>query len=355
EDLNWVIVHKTEIKDKIPNPCWAPIEIPLSKLCNGDLNRELKFDLIKISSDGSQKILGTAASSVNLLRSNFEKRQDSVILNLKDVDKETPKLMIDQLHIVPGPYSFLDYIRSGVQISVTMAIDFTQSNGMPSNPNSLHYIDRSGRFNQYQIAIKSIGDIIAPYDHDQLFPVYGFGARVGGSVSHCFPLNMNYNQPEVQGVNGILEAYANAINTIELYGPTNFSPTLNEVVQKVNRSDMRSNYEILVILTDGVISDMELTVMAIVDASTLPLSIIIVGIGNADFSNMERLDGDDKRLSYFNKVASRDIVQFVPMRDFMHGATHYLLPKAVLEEVPDQLKSYMSTNCIDISLPPVYS
>ncbi|KAI9291153.1 hypothetical protein K502DRAFT_353256 [Neoconidiobolus thromboides FSU 785] len=26
EDLNWVIVHKTEIKDKIPNPCWAPIE-----------------------------------------------------------------------------------------------------------------------------------------------------------------------------------------------------------------------------------------------------------------------------------------------------------------------------------------
>jgi hypothetical protein len=37
---------------------------------------------------------------------------------------------------------------------------------------------------------------------------------------------------------------------------------------------------------------MDATRTAIVAASTLPLSIIIVGIGNADFSHMEVLDGD---------------------------------------------------------------
>jgi hypothetical protein len=36
----------------------------------------------------------------------------------------------------------------------------------------------------------------------------------------------------------------------------------------------------------GVINDMNETIGAIVDASSLPLSIIIVGVGNADFERM---------------------------------------------------------------------
>lgn len=39
-------------------------------------------------------------------------------------------------------------------------------------------------------------------------------------------------------------------------------------------------------LQDGVISDMPRTVDRIVEASKLPISIVIVGVGGADFSNM---------------------------------------------------------------------
>ena len=53
------------------------------------------------------------------------------------------------------------------------------------------------------------------------------------------------------------------------------------------------NYHILLILTDGVISDMDQTKAAIVEASALPMSIIIVGVGGADFDMMEELDSDD--------------------------------------------------------------
>ncbi len=49
----------------------------------------------------------------------------------------------------------------------------------------------------------------------------------------------------------------------------------------------------LLILTDGAIHDMKETIDQIFNAVNLPLSIIIVGVGNADFSNMEILDGDD--------------------------------------------------------------
>lgn len=48
-------------------------------------------------------------------------------------------------------------------------------------------------------------------------------------------------------------------------------------------------------LTDGVISDMMATKRAIIDASHLPLSIIIVGVGEAKFSAMNELDSDEEK------------------------------------------------------------
>jgi hypothetical protein len=46
-------------------------------------------------------------------------------------------------------------------------------------------------------------------------------------------------------------------------------------------------------LTDGVLSDMEATKLAIVRASRLPMSVIIVGVGTADFADMNELDADE--------------------------------------------------------------
>ena len=48
-------------------------------------------------------------------------------------------------------------------------------------------------------------------------------------------------------------------------------------------------------LTDGAISDMGNTMKAIIAASRLPMSIIIVGVGGADFAAMDALDSDDRR------------------------------------------------------------
>lgn len=84
------------------------------------------------------------------------------------------------------------------------------------------------------------------------------------------------------------------------------------LVKKINCfSQDDQQYTVLLILTDGVINDFELAKSALIDASFQPLSIIIVGIGNADFSEMYKLDSDDKLLSLNGKTASRDIVQFV--------------------------------------------
>ena len=93
------------------------------------------------------------------------------------------------------------------------------------------------------------------------------------------------------------------------------------------------------ILTDGIIEDMDETVNALVEASYLPISVIIIGIGNADFSNMDTLDADDEPLFDNNgRKADRDLVQFVPYRDFKNNGKK--LAEQVLEEVPRQIVEY---------------
>ena len=72
------------------------------------------------------------------------------------------------------------------------------------------------------------------------------------------------------------------------------------------------------IITDGIINDMQKTIDEIVRGSELPLSIIIVGVGDADFSSMDVLDADDEPLysKKYKKYMASDIVQFVPFSEF---------------------------------------
>lgn len=80
--------------------------------------------------------------------------------------------------------------------------------------------------------------------------------------------------------------------------------------------------------------------------ANLPISIIIVGVGNEDFESMDILDADDEPLysMKYKKYMDADIVQFVPFRDFKNNPTQ--LAKETLDEVPRQLLDYMRKNHI---------
>jgi len=243
--------------------------------------------------------------------------------------------------------SLVDYLKNGLELNFSVAVDFTGSNGSPTSPSSLHYMNPM-QPNQYVNSIRAVGHVIQDYDTDKMFPALGYGAKLpDGSVSHHFSLTGNEQNPYCAGVEGIVAAYSSILPTVQLWGPTNFAPVINQLngfaTAAHNSPAKGSAYFILVILTDGVITDMSATKDAIVASSHLPMSIIIIGVGNANFDMMEELDGDGTLLKNSQGIsAQRDLVQFVPYKDF--ASNQASLAREVLHEIPEQVCQYMSTH-----------
>jgi hypothetical protein len=383
EGGSYTVVHKTEhIKNNV-NPLWKKFFIPVRTLCNGDYDRNIKVECFDHNLNGSHKLIGEffitvrqllegpGASNIHRCINPKKKNENSSCMFLpkilrilclpqsKSSYKHSGEIHLVHVDMRKG-YSFLDYIRGGTELACTISIDFTASNGNPRNPDSLHYIAYGGQMNQYELAIKSVGEIIEDYDSDKLFPTLGFGARIPprGDVSHMFYVNGHPDNPYCERIGGVLSSYKGCISRVQLYGPTNFAPTVNHVASIARQFKDGSQYFILLIITDGIITDMPQTRKAIVDASTLPLSIIIVGVGNADFDAMDELDGDTVRLTAPDgRMAARDIVQFVPFRDFLGKSTNahvsrLHLAREVLAEIPEQFLGFMKANNI-VPNPPV--
>ena len=241
-------------------------------------------------------------------------------------------------------YTFVDYLNAGIEIGLSVAIDFTRSNGNPNEPNSLHYI-LGAQQNQYERSILACGNIVGFYDKDQLYPCFGFGAKINNNLCPIFNLNFK-DDPNVIYIQGIVDAYHNAINNVELWGPTNFAPIIRAMNRIIKEQNHKLKYHILMILTDGVIDDMDDTIEELVEGSFLPLSVIIIGVGNQDFTNMHILDADDKPLYNSKGVkAARDLVQFVPFLKYESNPEQLAIE--VLEEVPRQIVDYYEQNNLD--------
>lgn len=110
-----------------------------------------------------------------------------------------------------------------------------------------------------------------------------------------------------------MSAYISALRNVSLAGPTLFGHVIHAAAQIAGQSlsNSEQKYFVLLIVTvcnfkyfisklvmivflyckmflqDGVITDLQETKDALVKASDLPLSILIVGVGGADFKEME--------------------------------------------------------------------
>ena len=375
----WDNVYRSDtVRDNL-SPTWDDAIIELSTLCGGDLDLPIKVSIYDHEGKGNHVLMGQFETSVNgLVSASTDGSEDmgkAITASTKGKDtgkvivlkamvagigesmtkrmakasiSSTPVASTTNRTFVPTASSvkrasFVDYISGGCELNVVVAIDFTGSNGDPRKPGTLHHLSKNRSKNDYEKAMSAILSILAKYDTDQKFPVLGFGAKYDGVVRHCFQCGA---QKEVHGVTGVLDAYHGVFKSgLIMSGPTDFTEVMETAAakaisaQEAASQNGRQTYTILLILSDGAVSDVQATAACLDRISDAPLSIVIVGVGDADFGAMEFLDD--------RSDAKRDIAQFVQMNK--HQTSNVDLTSVTLREIPGQLVDYFQSKGIQPS------
>lgn len=349
-------VCRTEVYEKrSSDPVWDPISVSVQALCRGENTREVSIEVFHWSRL-QDTLLGEAKTTYGDLAFAFRNGRRLALPILPPGESFAPRgaelggptLFIEDVVVSPK-FSFLDYIAGGLEVGLIVGIDFSRSNMDPEDPSSLHGKDMDS--NDYVSAIRTVGDILQHYDADQRYPVYGFGARIPPSftvTSDCFALTGDFFDPEVEGVEGIVDVYRSALEAVKLHGPTKFAPIVRLAANLAKQfehddfsdSQTKMKYFVLLIVTDGVVNDMQDTINEVVRASKFPISIVIIGVGDEDFSLMDELDADVTPLvsSETGEQMTRDIVQFVPFNE--HKDSPSSLAEATLDEIPREVVQY---------------
>uniref|UniRef100_J3L6Y6 RING-type domain-containing protein n=2 Tax=Oryza brachyantha TaxID=4533 RepID=J3L6Y6_ORYBR len=237
--------------------------------------------------------------------------------------------------------------QAGLESSnLIVGIDFTKSNEWTGkfsfHGRSLHYI--SNVPNPYEQAISIIGQTLSKFDEDNMIPCFGFGdASTHDQDVFCF-------YPDERPCNGFSEAldqYRELVPHLRLAGPTSFAPIIEMAMTIVEQSG--GQYHVLLIIADGQVtrsvdtasgqlsSQEQKTVDAIVRASELPLSIVLVGVGDGPWDMMKEFDDnipsrafDNFQFVNFSEIMSKNMPQSRKEAAFALSA---------LMEIPQQYKA----------------
>jgi len=258
---------------------------------------------------------------------------DKSVCAMSDGDSSASINQVIPSHSRP---KFSDYVRAGtLNIDFCVGIDFTSSNGDPRIPGTQHY-SRDGMMNDYEEAIAALGSTIEKYSSSQEYPVWGFGAKYGGTVRHIFQCG---GSPTANGTQGVLDAYRTVFETdLIMSGPTVINSVLRQAAARSKKfynaplSKTNMGYCVLLVLTDGIVNDLQSTQELVRSYRELqiPLSVIVVGIGRADFTEFHKWN--------HAPLDIRGRFQFVEFRE--HQFDPDTLARKALLNIPHEIVDY---------------
>jgi hypothetical protein len=201
-------------------------------------------------------------------------------------------LSLKKLHFKQVP-TFVDYVRrGGTQIHLMAAIDMSWD----SQPFHRKPIDISGQqMNCFEYVIQSLGQILKHYDFQGLYGGFKFGTKTTATnekTKDSFNFKYKSINPYCDSVEDLIRCYKATLSLVDASTHRDFAPVIQEVLQMIKNFLNGKHYFVLLIVTAGNNSDNADTLEAIVKASAMPLSIIMVGVGNSNFNALKRLSGD---------------------------------------------------------------
>lgn len=290
-------------------------------------HEELKTNSPKANENSN--FSSTSSSSPPLSSSLFSIMQNDAVESDTDL---TESSTVNSFHILPPstkrktrnsymetkPKQIHSYNSSSSSSSpnlLTPSFENVNSSYSCANIETYHHLNNENYQHLTERCVRSVGEIISNYNSCNSYPTLGFGAEVDGKLKNCFPLSLNMNNPCVKGIDGIVNTFHEAIgnNKFKRCGPTLFSPVIKYASRYAIQSfEKNRSYSVLVILTVGNINDMQDTIDALVDASRLPLSIILVGIKDkslpdSNFAVKNRIKSEMEILNSFNEKNSNSL------------------------------------------------
>ena len=308
--------------------------ITLQDLCLGSYNRKITIEYYGIYCG----FVGSVIKTLGQLKDAMDNRDKIQILN--EDGKEMGYFYVS--FSIENRSRFIDLVENGLQIKLSFAIDFTNSNLVYTNPNSLHYIGNHEKLNPYENCLRCFGELISSYDFNHKIALHGFGAIIPstGDTSHCFPVSLT-KDPIANGIEEAIKQYREALPKITLDGPTYLFPVFKENLDMLKDDDdcPTSIYHILVIITDGNNNDIDEMVRQLIKSERYPISVCIIGVGDENFSRMLQMDSRTKPLEDKDGYKSeRDMCQFVRYNDFKDRPDK--MTEYMLNIIPSQVEAY---------------
>jgi hypothetical protein len=338
-------VYKSEVVKKSLNPKWEALHTTSVKLCNCGLECELSFEVWDWNKMLAHEMIGTVKTSL------AEILAEKKLTLFQDEKKKAKGSSSGALHISVSEtpvFSLLDFLAAGLKLNLVVGIDWTETEsdrGQFSKSFTLH--GKDGGKTKYTDAVSAVLPILLPSMHSQSMAAYGSGGRmIGVGSSKFFPLTRKADQVEVSSVAKLIEEYFACFDHVSLDRHSSLAPLVAEISKMVlerTKAGIFDTYTVLVIFTHGQIEDKQSFAHELVRASTLPLSIIVVGLGKGEFSSLRALDDPKKyglpRSAITGETAERDVLTLVELESVKQDKEW--LTGLVLSQLSCQVADYM--------------
>jgi hypothetical protein len=228
-DTEWMRIYiSNTIEDSI-SPTFRKLCIKLQRLCSGKKNLPLKWSIYSKVNDERRILYGFTVLSLD----DIQRNQDKEMLLKTESGKKAGFIKFADFKVIEKP-SFVEYLKSGWYVNLSVGIDFTHSN---QNHHNISFA--SGVRNDYEIAIREVGKILQPYAYKQMVAGFGFGGipdyQGETEVSHCFTLN-GTSDPTCVGLDALEISYKRAVQGTTMWGPTLFTPLLKVVLDYMKQN-----------------------------------------------------------------------------------------------------------------------
>ncbi|VBB31314.1 unnamed protein product, partial [Acanthocheilonema viteae] len=307
-------LYRSEALREHSHPIWKPFNLHLRKIAD---NRNRLLEISVMYRDEMNKIGMIGSFLTTYAKMKYGPGAENVY-NLVNPKKKSKKgyLKSGTMELIKFSdvsfYSFLDYITSGTQLHLAIAVDFSK-NLTVNKLNDMHAFD-----NDFDCAIKGVAGIIRDYNSSKMFPAFGIGAKIPQALNNPQIFHLNFeSEPYCRGIEGILEAYRNAKEKVIPTDRAEYSSVVNAIAKMAENEGKHGLHYFVLLIFIPTIANSKKLLDAITNVTKAPISIIFLGRQIAELDGFHNAISHKKNSFPDDVATNSDLVEFIDLNSIM--------------------------------------